>query len=222
MFGEITPRYDLLNRLMSLRRDVYWRRKTVELMPRMAKRVVDIASGTGDLAIEIANRRKAIKVYSVDFVPSMLELAKKKMQTAVGAKNIELMVGDAMNLPFADNSFDASAIAFGLRNIPDKIGALQEMARVVQPGGKVLVLEMTFPRNLGLRWFFKCYLNLVIPVLGGLISGNFKAYRYLPESIQDFLNPGELSELFRQAGMIEVSPHRLTFGITYLHEGTVA
>jgi demethylmenaquinone methyltransferase/2-methoxy-6-polyprenyl-1,4-benzoquinol methylase len=127
-----------------------------------------------------------------------------------------------MALPFDDNEFDCATVAFGIRNMPDRLKALNEMARVVKPGGKIICLEMTFPRNMGLRRFFKWYLNNVVPLLGGIISRNPGAYRYLPDSIQDFLHPDDLSKLFRQAGLISLSEYPLTFGLTYLHEGIVA
>jgi demethylmenaquinone methyltransferase/2-methoxy-6-polyprenyl-1,4-benzoquinol methylase len=221
MFDAITPRYDLLNRLLSARRDVVWRRRAAELLPERVERVLDVATGTGDLAIEICRRRDGVRIYGVDFVPHMLELGRQKVRSINRKQYISLTVGDAMNLPFADHSFDAATIAFGLRNIPDKLGALNKMARVVRKGGRVLVLELTFPHNLGLKRFFNWYLNRVIPAIGGLISGDCKAYRYLPESIQDFLHPDELKRLFQQAGMVEVKAHPLTLGIAWLHEGTV-
>ena len=220
-FSDISPRYDLLNRIMSMRRDVYWRRRTVDHLPVGSGRVLDIATGTGDLAIEIAGSSQEIFVYGIDFVPEMLEIARLKTENLDFEQRIEYLLVDAMHLSFADNSFDAATIAFGMRNIPDRLGALKEMARVVRPGGKVLVLEMTFTDSTGMRRFFNWYLNRMIPLIGGLISRNFRAYRYLPDSIFGFLNPHELSSLMTQAGMESVSAYPLTFGITYIHEGVV-
>jgi len=235
MFDAITPRYDLLNRLMSARRDVTWRRRIAKFLPNETQRVIDVATGTGDLAIAICRERDTARVFGIDFVPRMLEFAAQKtkssdiIQEDVSPhqsspnlnRRISLTLGDAMHLPFVDRGFDAATIAFGLRNIPDKLEVLREMARVVRSGGKVLVLEITFPRNLGMRRFFNWYLNRVIPIMGGLISGDRKAYRYLTDSIQDFLHPDELCDLFLQAGLIDVRSHPLTLGIAYIHEGTV-
>ncbi len=221
IFNDITPRYDLLNRIMSARQDVHWRRRLVELLLDHTPKVLDIATGTGDLAIEILKQKPHSKVYGVDFVPRMIEYARVKTTGLSHNEKISFCLGDGMFLPFADNSFDAAVIAFGLRNIPDRSGALKEMVRVVRPGGKVLVLEMTFPGSLGLRPFFNWYLNRMIPFVGGLISRNPGAYRYLPDSIRDFLHPDELSDLFRQAGLTDVQVHPLTFGIAYVHEGVV-
>jgi len=221
IFNDVTHRYDLLNRIMSARQDVHWRRRLAKLLTDDTRVVLDIATGTGDLAIEILKHKPHSKVYGIDFVPRMLEYARVKTAGLSRNEKINFCIGDGTFLPFADDSFDAAVIAFGLRNIPDRSGALKEMVRVVRPGGKVLVLEMTFSGNLGLRPFFDWYLNRMIPFVGGLISGNPGAYRYLPDSIQDFLHPDELSDLFRQAGLNDVKAHPLTFGIAYIHEGVV-
>ncbi|MCF7810796.1 bifunctional demethylmenaquinone methyltransferase/2-methoxy-6-polyprenyl-1,4-benzoquinol methylase UbiE [bacterium] len=220
MFDLITPRYDLLNRVLSARQDVYWRRRTVKLLPDKCERVLDSATGSGDLAIEIARKYPDAQVIGLDFVYRMLELAGKKTLEANAENQIHYISGDANCLPFEDHTFDAVTIAFGLRNIQDRLAAVNEMKRVVRPGGKVLVLEMTFPQNIGMRWFFRFYLNFVIPTLGRLISKG-GAYRYLSDSIQGFLSPDEMKALFSEAGLINIKAHRLTGGICYIHEGTV-
>jgi len=219
IFRTITPHYDLLNRIMSGRRDVSWRRFAVTRIPRGVHRVLDAATGTGDLAIDMASNLPDVEVVGLDFVEDMITLAKRKTVKSLLTEKIDYVGGDATNLPFSDDEFDAATMAFGLRNIPDRRRALAEMARVVKPGGKIIVLEMTFPRNLRLRRFFAWYLNHVIPILGGVISGDLKAYRYLPDSIQDFLHPDELFTLFEDVGMNSVKSFPLTFGLTYLHEG---
>ena len=221
IFGAITLRYDLLNRIMSMRRDVYWRREMVKHLPIDSRIVLDIATGTGDLAIEIARIMPEMRVYGIDFVPEMLDIARQKTENLDFERRIEYLLNDAMHLSFTDDSFDAATIAFGIRNIPDRLGAIKEMVRVVRPGGKVLILEMTYPGSRGMRRFFKFYLNRIIPLIGGLISRNFKAYRYLPDSILGFLHPDELSSLMTKAGMEYVCAYPLTFGITYIHEGVV-
>jgi demethylmenaquinone methyltransferase / 2-methoxy-6-polyprenyl-1,4-benzoquinol methylase len=220
IFKAISPRYDLLNRVMSGRQDVRWRRLAVSRIPAEAKRVLDVATGTGDLAIDIASAGER-EVVGADFVENMMRYAVEKTEARDLSGRIAYAAADALHLPFPDQIFDAATMAFGIRNMPDRLSALKEMARVVKPGGKVLVLEMTFPRNLRLRRFFTWYLNNVIPVIGGLISGNSKAYRYLPDSIQDFLHPDDLAALFEKAGLQSVRAFPLTFGLTYLHEGCV-
>lgn len=221
IFNTITPHYDLLNRIMSARRDVYWRRFAVNRLPNEVKKVLDVATGTGDLAIEIASQRPQVEVIGADFVEKMMRIAEAKTTEKGLNTRINYVAGDATRLPFADNEFDSATIAFGLRNIPDRLAAIKEIARVIKPGGKLIVLEMTFPENLKLRRFFTWYLNKMIPILGGVISGNPKAYRYLPDSIQDFLSPAQLTGLFQQAGLHSVKTFPLTFGLTYVHEGQI-
>jgi len=221
IFDDITPSYDLLNRIMSARRDVRWRRRLAGRIDSDAGRIIDIAAGTGDQAIEVLRHVPHAGLFCLDFVPRMLDIARMKALKSGLEDRIDFCIGDATGIPFADNSFDASVIAFGLRNIPDKARALKEMIRVVKPGGKVLCLEMSFPENLGFRGFFSWYLNRMIPFIGGLISRNRAAYRYLPNSIQGFLRPEQMTDLFRQAGLTEVRKLRLTSGIAHIHEGIV-
>jgi demethylmenaquinone methyltransferase / 2-methoxy-6-polyprenyl-1,4-benzoquinol methylase len=221
IFNTITPRYDLLNRIMSARQDVRWRRFTVSKLPKHVKHVLDVATGTGDLAIDLARLRPDLTVCGVDFVESMMRYAIEKTQSANLTNRINYVAGDALHLPFGDAEFDAITIAFGLRNIPDRLSAIKEMARVIKPGGKLFILEMTFPRNLRLKKFFTWYLNTIIPILGSVLSGNKAAYTYLPDSIQDFLHPDELTDLFNRAAIKFEHAYPLMFGLTYLHEATI-
>jgi demethylmenaquinone methyltransferase/2-methoxy-6-polyprenyl-1,4-benzoquinol methylase len=219
IFNTITPRYDLLNHVLSGCQDIRWRSLTTRRLPADARYALDVATGTGDLAIAMARKRPGLKVTGVDFVKAMIDMAAVKTARAGLASQIEYITGDAMRLPFADNMFDAATVAFGFRNIPDRIGALREMARVVKPGGKILVLEMTLPRGTRTCRFFKWYLKNVVPRVGRLISGNGNAYNYLSESIENFLKPDELTRYFEKAGLVNIKAFPLTFGITYLHEG---
>jgi demethylmenaquinone methyltransferase/2-methoxy-6-polyprenyl-1,4-benzoquinol methylase len=221
MFSEITPSYDLINHLLSGYLDILWRKFTAKRIPPDAKSVLDLATGTGDLAFEISRRHKETFVIGVDFVQNMLKVAKRKAKRQKSGRRVQFTTGDAMSLPFPDDTFDIVTIAFGFRNIPQRIEALQEISRVIKPGGKLLILELTFPSNLGLKKFFLWYLNKVIPLIGGLISGNRKAYSYLPDSIQDFLTPDQLNSLFKQAGIVHTKQFRLSLGISYLHEGII-
>jgi len=221
IFAKIAPHYDLLNHLLSAGQDIRWRNFTVKHLPTDAHLVLDIACGTGDLSLATVRRRSGTAVVGLDFVKPMIDLARVKTVRAGMLPRLSHTVGDAMQLPFGDNEFDAAMVAFGFRNMPDRARALNEMRRVVKSGGKVLVLEMTFPRNMRMRKFFTWYLSTVIPWLGGLISGNRKAYQYLPDSIADFLKPDELTAFFEAAGLRDIHVRPLTFGITYLHEGRV-
>ena len=221
IFNTIPRRYDLLNHVLSGCQDIRWRKITTRHLPADAKHVLDVATGTGDLAIAMARRRPDLNVTGVDFVRAMMNLAVAKTERVGLSSRIEFISGDAMQLPFGENIFDAATVAFGFRNIPDRIGALREMSRVVKPGGKILILEMTLPRGTRSSRFFKWYLKNVVPRVGRLISGNGSAYDYLSESIEDFLRPDELTRYFEKAGLVNIKAFPLTFGITYLHEGIV-
>ncbi len=221
MFDQIVPSYDLLNHVMSLYQDVYWRNWTIQRINRDSKRILDIATGTGDLGFEALKQLPGSHVTGMDFSREMLYQAKRKIVKKNVVDRFSLVNGDALKIPFPDNTFDAAMIAFGIRNVVDKPAGLKEMARVVKPGGKVLTLEMTFPKTIVLRKFFSWYLNNAIPFVGGIISGKRSAYQYLPDTIQSFLTPDQLLSLFKNAGLVNRRAWRMTFGITYLHEGIV-
>jgi len=221
IFSNIVPYYDLMNRLLTVRRDVAWRRLTAKRISPQAEYLLDVASGTGDLTIEFARRAKKANIWGIDFSRRMLERGVMKVRRYGFDNRTAYLEGDALELPFKDDMFDAAAMAFGLRNTPNKLQVLREMRRVVKPGGEVLILEMTFPRNLRLRRFFIWYFNHVIPLLGRILAGNQASYQYLPDSIQDFLQPEELTKLMAEAGLTNIKEFPLTGGITYLHEGIV-
>ena len=221
IFSHIVPQYDLMNHLLTAGRDVAWRRFTAKRVSPEAVNILDIASGTGDLAIAFARHANNAQVCGIDFSRRMMEEGMKKIHKRGLNSQITFFEGDALALPFKDDSFDAAGAAFGIRNIPDKKQALREMCRVVKPRGKVLILEMTFPRNLKLRKFFLWYFNNIIPRLGRMLAGNQAAYQYLPDSIQDFLHPEKLTKLFKETGLENIREFSMTGGITYLHEGIV-
>lgn len=221
IFNEVTPYYDRMNHLLSARRDIAWRRFAIRRLPQNAAKILDLATGTGDVALDLVRSQPQLEVVGVDFVQKMLDKAVEKTLLQGAHDRIRYVSADAMSLPFPNDQFDAAIIAFGLRNIPDRAGAIREMARVVRPGGKVITLEMTFPRNLKMRRFFFWYLNRAIPLMGKFAAGNREAYRYLSASIQDFIHPDVLIGIFAEAGLIQVRAFPLTLGITYLHEGVV-
>lgn len=221
IFDTITPQYDLMNRVLSGRRDVAWRRFTAKQIPPDSTRFLDVATGTSDLGIDVCKRHRKIKVTGLDFSLKMMEAGREKVSRMKLSERIGFIAADATNLPFGDDYFDAAGAAFGIRNMPDKCRVLEEMKRVVKPGGKILILEMTFPRNSKLRWFFRWYFKNIIPLIGSLIAGNRRAYQYLPDSIHDFLHPDEMTGLFSEAGLQMVRAYPLSFGVTYLHEGVV-
>ncbi|MHB8771557.1 MAG: ubiquinone/menaquinone biosynthesis methyltransferase [Syntrophales bacterium] len=221
IFATIPGRYDFLNRLLSLRRDVAWRRFAVRKMRFFDTfRFLDVATGTADLAIDAALRHPAIRVTGIDFVREMLLPGRLKIAGQGLGDRIRILPADAMALPFADRSFDAAGIAFGIRNMPDRLGALREMRRVLVPGGQVFVLEMNFPRNRFSRWFFALYLNRLLPAAAGLFSGNPAAYRYLSDSILHFPEPRAFLAMMAEAGFRDLRRYSLTLGITCLYVGS--
>jgi demethylmenaquinone methyltransferase/2-methoxy-6-polyprenyl-1,4-benzoquinol methylase len=220
IFSTVTGSYDFLNRLLSLRRDVAWRRKTVLHMRfQRTRRLLDVATGTCDLAVEAALHDPSIRVVGADLVRDMMEAGEAKIRRRGLSHRIRLLEADALSLPFAGERFDAASMAFGIRNIPDRVSALREMARVVVPGGRVLILELALPRYRVFQRLYGLYLNGMLPRLAGLFSPNPEAYRYLADTVMTFPAPEAFAALMQEAGLERVEIHPLTFGVTYLHVG---
>jgi demethylmenaquinone methyltransferase/2-methoxy-6-polyprenyl-1,4-benzoquinol methylase len=216
MFSGIAKRYDLLNHLLSGNVDKRWRRiVAARLREKLSDnaRVLDVACGTGDLALTLFENTGA-RVVGTDFCRPMLKIAANKT-----AHRIPLIEGDALDLPFRDGSFEAATIAFGLRNLASIEGGLAELRRVLKPGGWVAVLEFSRPANAMLRPVFGLYFTKVLPLMGGLISGSRFAYSYLPASVQKFPDQQQLSLLMQRAGFDRVQFENLTGGIAALHMG---
>ena len=210
MFDRIAPVYDVMNRVMTAGLDRRWRKLAVAEVVWPGDRVLDACCGTGDLAVEA--ERRGGRVVGLDFSERMLERARGKS----GA--IEWVQGDALALPFADGEFDAATVGFGVRNLADLEGGLRELARVVRPGGKLAVLEITRPRGI-LRPFFRLWFDVLVPFAGRVLPGG-QAYTYLPASVRRFPGPDDLSALFEQAGFQDVNYRLLGGGIVALHVGT--
>jgi demethylmenaquinone methyltransferase / 2-methoxy-6-polyprenyl-1,4-benzoquinol methylase len=220
IFATVTGRYDFLNHFLSLRRDISWRRFAVKRMTFFkTHRFLDVATGTADLAIDAARRRAGIDITGLDFVGEMLQVGQAKIVKKGLSRRIRLVQGDALCMPFADSTFDVAAIAFGIRNIPDRVAALKEMMRVVIPGGCVMVLEMTFTRNWFSSLMYRTYLNRILPLVAKRFSLNPRAYYYLADSIMNFPPPPEFVGMMEGAGMTGVEKFKLTFGATYLYVG---
>lgn len=212
MFDQIAARYDLLNRLMSMGIDQSWRRKTVAAMELpFGARVLDLATGTGDLALMIARLTPGARVIGTDPSSRMLEVGAEKVARSGLSDRVELQVGDAQALPYGDDSFDGCCIAFGIRNVPDRSAALAEMARVTKPQGRVAVLELGEPSVGWLSPIARFHVRKVIPRLGGILSGS-REYKYLQESIAAFPPSGEFAEQMRAAGLHVLDIKPLTFG----------
>jgi len=220
IFSTITGKYDFLNHFLSLRRDVAWRRFTVEQMRFFnTYRFLDVATGTSDLAIETSTRYPDIHVTGLDFVEEMLDQGMKKIESKGLSKRIDLIKGDALHIPLPNKSFDAAGVAFGIRNIPDKISALRELKRVVVPGGQVLVLELTLPQAQYFKGFYHIYLNIILPLLARTFSPNPEAYHYLGDSIMDFPPVRGFAGMMKEVGLVDVEVHTLTLGICHLFMG---
>ncbi|RJQ46955.1 MAG: bifunctional demethylmenaquinone methyltransferase/2-methoxy-6-polyprenyl-1,4-benzoquinol methylase UbiE [Nitrospiraceae bacterium] len=222
MFSTIAPRYDLLNRVLSLGIDGYWRKFAVSQLPKVGNaRFLDVATGTCDVALEIMKRFPPdAKVVGVDFSEGMLELGKEKVRKAGYQNRIDIRFADVTSLPFEDNTFDASIIAFGIRNVQDYRKGISEMGRVVKRGGKVVVLEFTSIQNRFFRAPYRFYITKVLPYIGELISGKKGAYKYLPSSMIEFPGPEEFKKVIQAAGLHDVRYWKLTFGIAAVHVGT--
>ena len=219
MFSSIARRYDLLNHILSFNIDRRWRRLLVaHAAVQPGERVLDVATGTADVAIEFARGTQAGEITGLDASPGMLEVGRAKLARRGLATRIRLMDGDALALPFADASFDVVTIAFGLRNLPDYGQGMAEMARVLAPGGRVLVLEFLPPEGAA-RLLFRSYTATVLPVVGRAISGSPEAYAYLASSIGSFVTAQAVRELMARAGLERAESRRLTLGIAGLHRG---
>jgi demethylmenaquinone methyltransferase/2-methoxy-6-polyprenyl-1,4-benzoquinol methylase len=212
MFDRIAPVYDAMNRAMTVGLDQRWRAETARAVVSPGDRVLDSCCGTGDLAI--AAQRLGGRATGVDFSERMLERARAK------SNDVEWIQGDALALPFSDAAFDAATVGFGVRNLDDLEGGLRELRRVLRPGGRVGILEITRPRGL-LRPFYRLWFEGLVPLAGKLLPGG-SAYTYLPASVRRFPGAKELSELMQAAGFEQVGYHLFAGGIVALHTGTAA
>ena len=219
MFTRIAPRYDLLNHLLSLELDRLWRARTARKLSAILSRtdalVLDLCCGTGDLAFRMARGGKA-RIIGADFAHTMLVLANAKSEA--GAR-VPFLESDALQLPFADGSFDLVTAAFGLRNLTNYEAGLREIGRVLKPGGTVGILEFTEPPEGLFGQFYRWYFRKILPKVGGAISGDAAAYKYLPSSVARFFRPQELCELMRGAGFRNVVATVWTGGTVALHTG---
>ncbi len=219
MFDRIAPRYDLLNRVLSAGIDVRWRRAAVDyLEPQGRARILDVCSGTADLLVETLRRDSASTGVGVDLSTAMLSRGAAKLAARGLAARTALAAGDAERLPVPACAFDGALVAFGIRNVGDPAAALREMHRALRPGGRVVVLEFSMPEGL-LGRLYRFYFGRVLPRIGGAVSGDAGAYRYLPESVARFPGPAAFADLMRAAGFADVASRRLTAGVAHLYRG---
>ena len=215
MFDSIAPRYDLLNHVLSVGVDKYWRRVLIrDLVRQKPSNVLDVATGTGDLAIAIV--KKGLRVTGADISPAMLEKAREK--AAKAGLDISFVLSDAEQLAFEDAGFDVVTAAFGVRNFTDPLGGLSQMGRVLKKGGVIYVLEFSRPGNSLLSAMFRLYFHRILPAVGKMVSKDPGAYKYLPMSVDSFASGREFADMLSQAGFSEVTMRRMTGGIATLYK----
>jgi demethylmenaquinone methyltransferase/2-methoxy-6-polyprenyl-1,4-benzoquinol methylase len=219
MFSRIAPRYDLLNHLLSLGLDIGWRKKVaMETGKINCRRILDVCTGTGDMAIELCRFWTAkAHIDAIDFSPELIEVGKKKVKKANMNERITFREGNAERLPYEDAQFDALTITFGLRNISDRPGALTEFYRVTRPGGCFICLEFSQPANRLFERVYSFYLMKLVPLVSRILGSDPSAYKYLGNTIRDFPSPSELIRLIESAGWREVTCRRLAGGIVAIH-----
>lgn len=219
MFDNIAPRYDLLNHVLSLKIDVLWRRLLVHMMAAgRPQRVLDVATGTGDLAIAI-HRGTGAQVTGLDLSQQMLNVGTEKIKNAGLSSGIKMLKGDAENLPFQDDTFDAVSVAFGVRNFENLEMGLREMRRVVKPGGSVFILEFSQVEGI-LRPLYQFYFKNILPRIGRLVSRDNRAYTYLPDSVNAFPYGDAMKKILLAQGYSKVDYKKLSLGIATIYKAT--
>ena len=221
MFDNIAKDYDSLNHIMSLSIDKIWRRKAIKRIKDACEtpRVLDVACGTGDFSIAIAKAVKKGEVIGVDISKEMLEVMRQKVLKNKLESIISQEVGDGEALRFPEGSFDRVVNAFGIRNFEDRDKGLREALRVLKPGGRLVILELSRPQNKIIRWFYDLYFLHILPIIGGKVSGDKAAYAYLPASVKAFPGKKEFTDELRRAGFVNITHRAFTFGICRMYTG---
>jgi demethylmenaquinone methyltransferase/2-methoxy-6-polyprenyl-1,4-benzoquinol methylase len=219
MFNNIAPKYDFLNHFLSMGIDVLWRKKAIKLLRQsQPKQLLDIATGTGDFAIEALSLNPD-KVIGVDISEGMLGMGKIKIEKKGLQSKIELLLGDSEKLPFQDNTFDAITVGFGVRNFENLEKGLTDMHRVLKSGGTALVLEFSKPKAFPIKQLYNFYFSAILPLLGKMLSKDSSAYTYLPESVKAFPDGEDFLAIYRKVGFIDVKQIPLSFGIASIYIG---
>ena len=219
MFDRISPSYDRLNHLLSFNIDKVWRRKMAKLVAKQyPKTILDLATGTADLAIQLAKHNSQAQIIGADFSEKMLEIGKAKIQQQHLDNQIELLQCDAALLPFRDNTFDAVTVAFGVRNFEDLDKGLAEMLRVVKVGGQVVILEFSHPERFPIKQVYRLYFKHVLPKIGKWVSKDGNAYSYLPASVEKFPKPDDFLQLLAEKGLKNGTKKRFSSGIATLYQ----
>jgi demethylmenaquinone methyltransferase/2-methoxy-6-polyprenyl-1,4-benzoquinol methylase len=218
MFDRISPKYDALNHLLSLNIDKVWRRKTAKIVAcYYPKAILDLATGTADLAIALAKRNPQAHIIGTDISEKMLEIGQAKIAKEKLVKQIELRLGDAAALPFEDNSLDAVTVAFGVRNFENMKQGLSEIHRVLKPNGQAFILEFSMPKKFPIKQLYRLYFKHILPKIGKWVSKDASAYTYLPESVERFPKPMEFLRLLSFVGLTEGTMRHFGHGIATLY-----
>ena len=218
MFDRISPKYDALNHLLSLNIDKVWRRKTAKVVAKHHPTdILDLATGTADLAIALAKRNPQAKIIGMDISEKMLEIGMEKVRKKGLENQIELRLGDAAALPFEDNSFDAVTVAFGVRNFENMKQGLSEIHRVLKPSGMAFILEFSMPEKFPIKQLYRLYFSHILPKIGKWVSKDASAYSYLPESVERFPKPLEFLRLLSSSGLTEGTMRHFGHGIATLY-----
>ncbi len=220
MFKGIAPRYDFLNRLLSLGVDIHWRKFASRLIEYDEEgKILDAATGTADMALNIAAGTPAsLKIVGLDFCKEMMDVARSKINNSIYSKRIDLAVAPCEAVPFKEDTFDSVTIAFGVRNLDDRFRGLKEMHRVLKPGGKIVILEFSMPSNTLFGYIYQWYFRRLLPVIGGFFS-KFNAYKYLPESVSEFPSRENFKRILADSGFAEIAHYDKTFGIVTFYTG---
>ncbi|MHC1705411.1 MAG: bifunctional demethylmenaquinone methyltransferase/2-methoxy-6-polyprenyl-1,4-benzoquinol methylase UbiE [Tenuifilaceae bacterium] len=220
MFNDIAPKYDFLNHLLSLGIDKIWRRRVIrKIIAEKPNDVLDIATGTADLAIMLVKKLPTVNITGIDLAENMLEVGRTKVNKLNFSNKISLKHGDSLCLPFPDESFDAAMVAFGVRNFEDPVKGMSETQRVLRKNGKYFVLEFSLPRSFPMAQLYRFYFKAILPLIGKIVSGHKQAYTYLPESVNAFPDGENFIALMEKAGFTDCKFKKLTFGIATLYEG---
>ncbi|MDD0852942.1 bifunctional demethylmenaquinone methyltransferase/2-methoxy-6-polyprenyl-1,4-benzoquinol methylase UbiE [Halobacteriovorax sp. GB3] len=220
IFDEIAGTYDFLNHLLSFGIDIYWRNKIKKNLPmKNDLEVLDLATGTGDVALTLIKDKKVKKVTGLDLSKGMVELGKKKVAAKGLTDKVALHIGDGVEIPAADETFDVATISFGIRNFPDPQRSLVNIERVLRPGGRCMIMEFSLPKNALIRAIYFFYFRHLLPFVGNILSKHKDAYSYLNESVEDFPYGDDFEQLMRNANLKNVHRYELTFGIATLYIG---
>ena len=223
MFNDIAPTYDKLNHILSLNVDKSWRRKAVRRLKKALAGVenpfiLDVACGTADSTIKIAEKIENAKVFGIDISSKMLEIGKEKVEKLGLNDRISLSNSRAENITFEEGIFDAAMVAFGVRNFSDREQGLKEILRVLKPEGTIVILELSEPRNAIIRWFYNLYFKNILPIIGKRVSGNANAYRYLQQSVEKFPMPNEFMSMLTSCGYNQLKHKALSCGLCRIYQ----